>query len=73
MKKSILILAAAFTFSAFFTSCRETAETERTETEVNEDLNEVGNDVERAAEDVGNTIEEGANEVEQEIEGTDDL
>lgn len=70
MKKSILVLAAAFTFSAFFTSCRETHE-EKTEVEVRDDLDDVGDDIEDAAEDVGNSIEEGANEVEQEIR-TDD-
>lgn len=63
MKKSILILAAAFTFSSFFTSCRET--TERTDdVEVTDDL---GDDIEDAADDAGRSIEEGANEVEREI------
>lgn len=69
MKKSILILATAFTFSAFFTSCRET--NERTEVEVNDDLDNVEEDLERTTEDVERSIEEGANEVEQEVR-TDD-
>lgn len=76
MKKSILILATAFTFSAFFTSCRETTtdsnEVEMTD-DVNDDLDNIENDVENAAEDVGNSIEDGANEVEDEIQGNDDL
>lgn len=72
MKKSILILATAFTFSVFFTSCRETNE-ERTEVEVNDDLDNAEEDIERAAEDVGNSVENAAEEVEQEIEGNDDL
>lgn len=76
MKKSILILATAFTVSAFFTSCRETNQ-ERNDIEVtddvNDDLDNVGNDLENAAEDVGNSIENGAQEVEDEIEGNDDL
>lgn len=66
MKKSILILAAAFTFSSFFTSCRET--TQRTDdVEVTDDLDDLGDDLEDAADDAGRTIEEGANEVEREI------
>ncbi len=69
MKKYVLILATAFTFSAFFTSCRETNES--TEVEVNDDLEEVGEDIEDAAEDVGNSIEKAADDVEQEIR-TDD-
>ena len=54
MKKFILILMAIFTFSVF-TSCREEAETD--EVELNEEVEEVGTD-----------IEEGAEEVEQEVE-----
>jgi len=79
MKKSILILATAFTFSAFFTSCRETTE-EKNEIEVNDDmddlnddLDDVGNDIERAADDAGNAVERAAQDVEDEIEGNDDL
>lgn len=64
MKKSILLLAAVFTFSSFFTSCRETEE--------RDDVEIIDNDVEDAVDDAGDAIEEGANEVEEEIEGTDD-
>lgn len=69
MKKSILVLAAVFTFSSFFTSCRETNQ-ERNEVEINND--DLGDDLENAADDAGDAIERGANEVEEEIEGTDD-
>jgi len=76
MKKSILILVAAFTFSSFFTSCRETT-TERNDVEVtddlNDDLDDLGNDIEDAADDVGNSIERAAQDVEDEIEGNDDI
>ncbi len=75
MKKSILILATAFTFSAFFTSCREVNE-EKNEIEVNDDmddLDDVGDDIERAADDAGNAVERAAQDVEDEIEGNDDL
>ncbi len=84
MRKSILILATAFTFSAFFTSCRETTE-EKNEIEVNDDMDDlddvddmddmddVENDIERAADDAGNAVEEAAQDVEDEIEGNDDL
>lgn len=64
MKKTILLLAAVFTFSSFFTSCRETED--RDDVEIMED------DLEDAAEDTEDAIEEGANEVEEEIEETDD-
>lgn len=67
MKKSLLILAAVFTFSTFFTSCRET-EAEREEVELTDDVENAGEEIERAAEDVGNSIEEGANDIEQELE-----
>lgn len=72
MKKSLLILAAVFTFSSFFTSCREN-ETRTEEVEVSDDLDNTEEEIEDAAEDVGNSIEEGANEVEQELEGNDDV
>lgn len=81
MKKSILILATAFTFSAFFTSCREVNE-EKNEIEVNDDmddlddlddLDDVGNDIEDAVDDAGNAVERAAQDVEDEIEGNDDL
>lgn len=76
MKKSILILATAFTFSAFFTSCRETSnrtdDVEVTD-DVNDDLDDAGDGLERTVDDVESTIDEGANEVETEIERNDDL
>ncbi|CAN5322479.1 hypothetical protein BH23BAC2_BH23BAC2_04510 [soil metagenome] len=67
MKKSVLILATAFTFSAFFTSCREVNE-ERTEVEVNDDLDDIGDDIERAADDVGNSIERAADDIENRVD-----
>lgn len=76
MKKLVLIFVAAFTFSTFFTSCREVKE-ERTEIEVNDDLDDINddleNDIERAADDVENSVERAAQDVEDEIEGNDDL
>ncbi len=72
MKKSVLILAAAFTFSSFFTSCRETT-TERNDVEVTDDLDDVGDDLEDAVDDVGNSVERAAEDVENEVEGNDDL
>ena len=74
MKKSILILATAFIFSAFFTSCREVNE-EKNEIEVTDDmddLDDVGEDVEDAVDDAGNAVERAAQDVEDEIEGNDD-
>lgn len=71
MKKSVLILVAAFTFSAFFTSCREDVYDDRDRSKVqspNDNENNLENDIERGAEDVGNSIERGANEIEREIE-----
>lgn len=85
MKKSILILAAAFTFSSFFTSCRETAD-EETEVELREGEDELDtqeNDLETEDDlestdqdgDIENTLEEGVNEVGENtgIDGTDDV
>lgn len=71
MKKSILILAVAFTFSAFFTSCREVNE-EKTEVEINSD--DLGDDIEDAADDVGDAVKEGVDEVKENTGtgGTDD-
>ncbi|MCM4160935.1 hypothetical protein FHG64_05925 [Antarcticibacterium flavum] len=73
MKKSILILAAAFTFSSFFTSCRETTNrgSDVEVTDDMDDLDDVGDDLEDAADDVGRSIEEGANEVEREVRSDD--
>ena len=76
MKKSILIVSAAFTFSAFFTSCREVNE-EKTEVEIRDetdDLDEVGDEIEDAADDVGDAVNEGVDEVKENTGtgGTDD-
>ena len=79
MKKFVLIFVTAFTFSSFFTSCREVNEErteDRTRVEANDDVDAVddlGNDIERAADDVGNSVERAAQDVEDEIEGNDDL
>ncbi len=75
MKKLILIFVATFTFGTFFTSCREVNE-DRTKVEANDDvddLDDLGDDIERAADDVGNSVERAAEDVENEIEGNDDL
>lgn len=76
MKKLVLIFVATFTFSTFFTSCREVNE-DRTRVEANDDFNDdlddLGDDIERAADDVGSSIERAAQDVEDEIEGNDDL
>ncbi|MFO7720094.1 MAG: hypothetical protein R6W85_06620 [Gillisia sp.] len=62
MKKSILILAVAFTFSVFFTSCREVNK-EKTEIEISDDMDDAGSTIEDAADDVGDAVEEAANAV----------
>lgn len=68
MKKSILILAAAFTLSSFFTSCRNEVEAESDEVEIMESD-------EQETDDVENTIEEGVDEVKENTGtgGTDDM
>lgn len=74
MKKLVLIFVAAFTLSTFFTSCREVNE-DRTRVEANDDvddLDDLGEDIERAADDVGNSIERAADDIENEIDRTDD-
>ncbi len=72
MKKSIFILAAAFTFSVFFTSCRDVNE-EKTEVEIISD-DDAGDAIEDAADDVGDAIDEGVDEVKENTGtgGTDD-
>lgn len=72
MKRIVLIFVAAFTFSTFFTSCREVNE-DRTRVEANDNLDDLGDDIERAADDVGNSIERAAEDVENEIDRNDDL
>lgn len=65
MKKSILILAAAFTLSSFFTSCRNEVEGESDEVEIMEsNEQEVDETIEPTADDAENTLEEGVDEVE---------
>ncbi len=64
MKKlSLILLASVFTLSIY--SCRETTE-ERTE----DNLEEVGNDIETTTEE---TYDNAETEVQEEIDGTDDL
>lgn len=76
MKKPILILAAAFMLSSFFTSCRNEVEAEADEVEIMEnDEQEVDETIESTAADVENTIEEGVDEVKENTGtgGTDDM
>ncbi len=75
MKRSFLILAAAFTLSSFFTSCRNEVEAEADEVEIMEsDEQEVDETIESTADDVENTLEEGVDEVKENTGtgGTDD-
>lgn len=75
MKKSVLILAAAFTLSSFFTSCRNEVDGESDEVEIMEgDEQEVDETIESTDGDVENTLEEGVNEVKENTGtgGTDD-
>ncbi len=71
MKRIVLIFVAAFTFT-FFTSWREVNE-DRTRVEANDSLDDLGDDIERAADDVGNSVERAAEDVENEIDRNDDL
>lgn len=66
MKKLFLLFAVA-TMSLSIYSCRET-----TEENAENDMEEIGNDIEQSAEEAGNDIEnaaeEAGNEMEEEIE-----
>ncbi len=86
MRKSILVLATAFTLTAFFTSCRDTKkESDNMEmSDDMDDMDDVGDDledavddtgdaIENAANETGDAVENAANEVEAEVEGTDDM
>lgn len=73
MRKSILIFLAAFTFSTCLTSCRETNETD--DVEVNNEMEELGEEIEAEAEEAegtGQSFQESTEEVEQEVQTTDD-
>lgn len=72
MKKSILILAAAFMLGSFFTSCRNEVEAEADEVEIMESDEQ---EVDGTLDDVGNTLEEGVDEVKENTGtgGTDDM
>jgi gas vesicle protein len=85
MKKSILVLATVFMFTAFFTSCRDENK-EKHEMEMSDDMDHMGDDLEdaaddtgdaikRAADDVGDAVEEGVDEVKENTGtgGTDDM
>jgi len=71
MKKLFLLFAVA-TMSLSIYSCRET-----TEEKMEEDVEQVGEDIENEMEEAGNEIEEAGedmeNEMEEEVEGTDDM
>jgi hypothetical protein len=69
MKKSILVLATVFMFTAFFTSCREENK-EKHEMEMSDDMDNMGNDLEDAADDTGDAIEEAADKTGKAIEKT---
>jgi len=82
MKKSILVLASVFMFTAFFTSCREENK-EKHEMEMSsDDMDHMGDDmddaadhtgdaIEKAADKTGKAIEKTAKKVEDEFEGDD--
>jgi len=73
MKKSILVLATVFMFTAFFTSCREENK-EKQEMEMNDDMDHMGNDLEDAADDTGDAIKKAAEDVEDAVEeGVDEV
>jgi hypothetical protein len=85
MKKSILMLASVFMFSAFFTSCRDENK-DKHEMEMNDDMDHMENDledavddtgdaIEKAADDVGDAVEEGYDEIKENTGtgGTDDM
>ena len=70
MKKLFLLFAVA-TMSLSIYSCRET-----TEENAENDVEEIGNDIEESAEEAGEeierTTEEAGNEVESELEGIEE-
>lgn len=79
MKKSILILAAVFTLSSFFTSCRNEVEAESDEVEIIETDEEEVDETYESTDgdtdgDIENTLEEGVDEVKENTGtgGTDD-
>ncbi|HZJ35602.1 MAG TPA: hypothetical protein VFD29_03165 [Gillisia sp.] len=69
MKKSILVLACVFMFTAFFTSCREEKK-EKHEMEMSDDMDHMDNDLEDAADDTGDAIKKAADKTGKAIEKT---
>lgn len=69
MKKSILVLATVFLFSAFFTSCRDESK-EKHEMEMNDDRDNLSKDLKDAADDTGDAIKKAADETGKAIEKT---
>jgi len=61
MKKSILVLATAFSLSAVFTSCRDTNK-EGDKMEVSDDMDDVADDMEDDMDDVADDVEDAAND-----------
>ena len=69
MKKSILVLASVFVFSAFFSSCRNENK-EKHEMEMSDDMDNMGDDLEDAADDTGDAIKKAADKTGKAIEKT---
>jgi hypothetical protein len=66
MKRILLIFAFLFSFATVFTSCRDE---KKADEQIEETMDEVGDDVEEAADDVGDGIEDAADEVEDAVDG----
>ncbi|MFL0352563.1 hypothetical protein [Xanthomarina sp. GH4-25] len=66
MKRILLIFALLFSFSTVFTSCRDE---KKADEQIEETMDEVGDDVEDAAEDVGDAVEDAADDVEDAFDG----
>jgi hypothetical protein len=67
MKKTILILAIAFTLGTFFTSCRQTNKEQdglEVTDDINDDLENVDRDLERDNSEFEDSIQPPANEIE---------
>lgn len=66
MKKILLIFALIFSFSTVFTSCRDE---KKADNQVEESMDEFGDDIEETADDVGDGVEEAADDVEDAFDG----
>lgn len=62
MKRTIVMMAMILTLGPAFYSCRDTRDNDDNETEMNDNMDAAGNDIEDAAQETGDAIDNAAEE-----------